>query len=98
MSRVVGVARSIKDLPFGLENAHHASIESGSVARTERHHAEAPLLVIGRKEGEFLLVAVADCDLMVASLVVEGDKIETTSRVAEVVDSIVTARNRILKR
>jgi hypothetical protein len=98
VSRVVGVARSIKDLPFGLENAHHASIESGSVARTERHHAEAPLLVIGCKEGEFLLVAVADCDLMVASLVVEGDKKETTSRVAEVVDSVVAARNRILKR
>jgi hypothetical protein len=36
--------------------------------------------------------------LVVASLVVEGYKIETTSRVAEVVDSIVTTRDRIFER
>jgi hypothetical protein len=36
--------------------------------------------------------------LVVASLVVEGYKIETTSRVAEVVDGIVTTRDRIFER
>ena len=74
VSCVVRVPRAIKDLPFGLEDTYHIGIKGWSVARPKRHHTEAPLLIVGRKEGEFLLIAVAECYLMVASFVVEGDE------------------------
>jgi hypothetical protein len=98
MGRVGRMARFEKRCPFAFENVHHAGIKGRSVARAERHDTKAVLLIIGGKESELLLIARADGNLVVASLVVEGYKIETTSRVAEVVDSIVTTRDRIFER
>jgi hypothetical protein len=98
MGRVGRMARFEKRCPFAFENVHHAGVKGRSVARAERHDTKAVLLIIGGKESELLLIARADGNLVVASLVVEGYRIETTSQVAEVVDSIVTTRDRIFER
>ena len=58
VSRVVWVPRVIKDLPFGFEDTHHTGIKGWSVARPKMHHTKGPLLIVGCKEGEFLLIAV----------------------------------------
>jgi hypothetical protein len=92
------MARFEKSSPFAFENVHHAGAIGRSVARAERHDTKAALLIIGGKESELLLIARADGNLVVASLVVEGYETETTSRVAEVVDSIVATRDRIFER
>jgi hypothetical protein len=91
------VARAEEGFPFALEDAHHAGVESGSVARPKRHDAPTVFLIVGSKEGKFLLVTVSDHNLMVAGFVVEGDKEEAASRVAEVVNGIVATWNRILE-
>jgi hypothetical protein len=55
-------------------------------------------LIIGREEGELLLVTGVDTDLMVACLLIEGDEEERLSGVAKIIDCIVAARDRVLKR
>jgi hypothetical protein len=98
MGRVGRMARFEKRSPFVFENVHHAGAKGRSVVRAKRHDTKAALFIIRGKESEFLLIARADGNLVVASLVVEGHKIETTSRFAEVVDSIVTTRARMFER
>jgi hypothetical protein len=44
-----------------------------------------------------LLIAISNLDLMVSSFVIEGNKKQTASRVAKIVNSIVAARDRVLK-
>lgn len=44
------------------------------------------------------MITAADGDLMAASFIAEGEKEETTSRVAKVVDGIVATGNWALKR
>jgi hypothetical protein len=77
---------------------HHASIKRRGIARAKRHHRPTPFLIIGREEGELLLVAGADTDLMLACLVIEGNEEERPSRDAEIIDCVVAARDRVLKR
>ncbi len=43
------------------------------------------------------MIAGADSDLVVASLVVKGDEEQRPSRIAKVIDSVVAARNRVLE-
>jgi CO/xanthine dehydrogenase FAD-binding subunit len=43
------------------------------------------------------LIAGADSDLVVASLVVKGDEEQRPSQIAEIIDSVVAARNRVLE-
>ena len=69
----------IDNLPLALEDAHHISIKSRCVAWPKRHHTEAPLFIVWRKEGEFLLITVMDCDLVIPSFVVEGNEVLTPS-------------------
>ena len=98
MGSVDGVAGAVQGLPFALENAHHTCIESRGVARSKRHDTETILRIIGGEEGKFFLILESDCDLVVSSLVIQGDEIEATGGVAEVVNSVVATRDRVFER
>jgi hypothetical protein len=74
MGGVSGVAGAIQSLPFTFENPHHACVKGGSIARPKRHNTEAPFGIVGRKESELLLIAIADADLMIASFIVQRDE------------------------
>ena len=77
---------------------HKTGVETRGVARAEGHDAEGVLFIVGREVCELVLVAVADGNLMVSASSVEADEEEFPSGVAEVVDGVLSARNRILKR
>jgi hypothetical protein len=94
----IRVAGTEQLCPFLFENVHHTSIECGSIARSERHNTEAIFSVIGCKESQLLLVTMMDGDLMVYRFVVESNKIYPPCRVTEIVNIIVTARDRVFKR
>jgi hypothetical protein len=94
----IRVARAAQSLPFITKDLHHASVKRRGIARAKRHHRPAPFRIIGREEGELLLVTGADTDLMVACLVIEGDEEERASGVAKIIDCVVAARDRVLKR
>jgi hypothetical protein len=98
VSSIGRITRFVESLPFAFEDSHHASVERRSIARAERHDAKTILFVVGGEEGELFLIAFSNLDLVITGLVVEGNKIETAGRVAEVVNSIVATRDRILER
>jgi hypothetical protein len=50
MSRIVGSTLFEETVILTTKNEHHASVESGSVVRTERHHTECILLTVRPKE------------------------------------------------
>jgi hypothetical protein len=91
-------ARAAKRLPFSTENTHHASMESRSIARPKRHHRSAAFVIVGGEESQLLLVLLPNAELVIAGLVVQSNEKETTSRVAEVINGILAARNRVLER
>ncbi len=91
------VTRSVERLPFPTEDTHHTSIESWSIARPKRHHRPAVFVVVGGEECQLLLVLLSNADLVVAGLVIQSNEKETTSRVAEVINGIVAARDRVLE-
>jgi len=95
---ISGVAGLVKSSPFSFEDPHHTSVEGRGVTRSEGHDTETVLVVVGGKESELLLIAFADSNLMITGFVIEGNKEETAGGVAEVVDGIVAARNRIFER
>jgi hypothetical protein len=80
-----------------MEDAHHSSVESGSIAWPKWHDLECVLLVIGAKESELFLVRGPDADLVVACFVIKTDEREVTGRVTKVVNGIVTAGNWVFK-
>jgi hypothetical protein len=92
------VTRSVERLPFPTEDTHHTSIESWSIARPKRHHRPAVFVVVGGEECQLLLVLLPNTDLVITGFVVQGNEEETTSGVAEVINSIVATWNRVLKR
>ena len=94
----VGVLGLEEGIPFGGQDMHHASIKARRVARAKRHDAEAVLHIVGRKESELVLIAVADSDLMVSAASIEADEVQFTSRVAEVVNSVFASGNRVFER
>ena len=98
VSGISGVTRFVQRLPFTFEDAHHAGVESRSVARAERHDTETIFFIVGCKESKLLLVAASDHNLVVPGLVVKGDKEQTAGGVAEIVDSVVATRDRIFER
>lgn len=51
-----GMTRAEKSIPFVLENAHHASIKSRGIARSERHDNEGILLAVGSEESQLFLI------------------------------------------
>ena len=76
MSCIVGSAFfEKKAVILTAKDEHHASVKSRSVAKPERHHNESILFSIGSEESQFALISIADADLMVASFVVQTDKI-----------------------
>jgi hypothetical protein len=95
---VIRVARAAQSLPFITKDLRYASIKRRGIARAKRHHRPAPFLIVGREDGELLLVTGVDTDLMVACVVVEGDEEERASGVAKISDWVVAARDRALKR
>jgi hypothetical protein len=50
MSRIVGSTFFEETVILNSKNEYHASVKSGSVARTERHHTESILLTIRSEE------------------------------------------------
>jgi hypothetical protein len=64
-----------KAIIFTSKDKHHTSVKSRSVARPEWHHTESILFLVRPEESQFALISIADADLMVASFVVQTDKI-----------------------
>ena len=89
------IARVVEGLPFTFEAVHHTSVERRSIAGLEWHDTEAPLRVVRCKETKLLLIA--NSGLMIPDLVVKGDKIQSASRIAQVIDSVVATRYGIFK-
>ena len=86
-----------RGVPFVLKNSHHACVKSGGIAGSERHYAKTVFLVVGGKECQFLLVASADTDLVVAGFIVQTDKVKVTGGVAKIVNGIVATRDGVFK-
>jgi hypothetical protein len=53
----LGVAFGKESVPFGLEDAHHCSVDAGCIAGSERHDIEAVVKLVGCKKRELLTVA-----------------------------------------
>jgi hypothetical protein len=86
----------VEGIPFVLEETHHGGIEDGGIAWTKGHYdTECVFLVIGSKKCKLFMVILLDCDLVVASLVVETDEKEVTSRVTKVFNDIVVPNPRM---
>jgi hypothetical protein len=98
MRSVSGVSRTKELSPFAFEEVHHTGVEGRSVARAKWHDAETVFLIVRSEKSKLLLVTETNGNLVITSLVVQGDEVETTIGVAEVVDSVITARDRILER
>jgi hypothetical protein len=98
MRSVSGVSRTKELSPFAFEEVHHTGVEGRSVARAKWHDAEAVFLIVRSEKSKLLLVTETNGNLVITSLVVQGDEVETTIGVAEVVDGVITARDRILER
>ena len=75
MSRIVGSTLFEETVILNSKNEHHASVKSGSVARTERHHTENILLTVRPEESQLVLISKAYADLMITGFVVKADKI-----------------------
>ena len=97
VSSVSRVTRSVQSNPFALKNPHHTGIKRRRIARPKWHDAPTPLGVIGSEERQFFLVREANSDLMVPGLVVQQDEVQTTSRVAEVIDGIFATWHGVLE-
>jgi hypothetical protein len=98
MRGVSRVTRTKQSLPFAFEDAHHASIKSGSVAGPERHHGPTVFVIVGSEERQFFLVTVSDTNLVISSHVIQGNKIQEAIGVAEIVDSVVATGDGIFER
>jgi hypothetical protein len=79
--------------PFVLEDAQHGGIKGWSIAWPERHDNESVLLVDGSKKCELFLVAETDRDLVISRFIVQTDEKEPSSRVAEIINGVVSAGN-----
>jgi len=93
----VWVPRFEEVIPFSRENVHEASVKTRSIARPEGHDAEGVFHVVGRKEGELILIAVTHCNLVISAASVEADKEEFAGRIAEVVNGIFASRDRVFE-
>ena len=93
--RVQGIEKGI---PLFLHDLHHSCVRGGGVLRSERHHLESVLLPVGAEKRKLLTVHKADTNLMVSLPGIEADKPEVAKTVTEIVDGVVTARDRILER
>jgi hypothetical protein len=94
---VFWVTGAEESLPFGLENAHHTSVEGRGVARAKGHHGPTVFCIVRGKESELLLVALANTDLMVASHVVQSNEAQEAVGFTKIVDGVVTTRNGTLE-
>jgi hypothetical protein len=92
------VTKVKEGVPFVLKDAHHGGIESGGIARAKWHDSERILFMMGAKERKFRLVLGTDGNLMVTGFVIKADKVETACRVAEVIDGVVAAGDRVFER
>jgi hypothetical protein len=98
VSSISWVARLVESFPLCLKNTHHTGIKRGCVTRPKRHDTKTILFIVRSKESELLLVTLTNHDLVIPSLVVEGDKEQSAGRVTEIVKGVVATRNGIFKR
>ena len=74
MSHIVGSTLFEETVILTTKNEHHASVESGSVVRTERLHTECILMTVRPEESSLVLISKAYTDLMITGFVVKTDK------------------------
>ena len=86
----VGVKGGEQGVPLVLHLAHHGGVHRWGIHWAEGHDLKCIFFPVGAKEGEFLLIQVADTDLMVALACIKTDKPQSAEAVAKVVDGVIT--------
>ena len=85
-------------VPFIAHDLHHTRVGGRGIAGSKGEDGEAVFAVVWGKEGQFLLVALADMKLMVSRAGVEGDEVQSAIAIPQILNGVIAARDGICKR